>query len=164
MTSVEKSGNGVQITMPGLHVLTYQVEVIASQMLHQKFNDRHEWKLNEDIFRELCEIFGVPNIYLFASRLNKQVSHFCSWQPDPDAEHFDAFSISWSQFDLAYIFPSFALIARCLQKMCAEMARGWLIVPMWPSQPWMGTLLKMLINKPQLIMSRKDVLRQPSAA
>ena len=91
------------------------------------------------------------------------VPRFCSWQPDPDAEHFDAFSISWSQIDLVYIFPSFALIARCLQKMCAEMARGWLIVLMWPSQPWIGILLKMLINEPWLIM-RKDVLRQLSAA
>ena len=34
MTSVEKSRNGVQKTMSGLHVLTYQVEIIASQMLH----------------------------------------------------------------------------------------------------------------------------------
>ena len=24
-----------------------------------KFNDIHEWKLNEDTFKELCEEFGV---------------------------------------------------------------------------------------------------------
>lgn len=71
----------------------------------RKFNDRHEWKLNEDIFKEICKIFGVPNIDLFASRLNKQVPRFCSWKPDPEAEHFDAFSICWSQFELIYVFP-----------------------------------------------------------
>lgn len=69
---------------------------ILADAASQKFNDRHEWKLNEDIFRELCGIFGTPSIDLFASRLNKQVPRFCSWQPDPDAEHSDAFSICWS--------------------------------------------------------------------
>lgn len=129
----------------------------------RKFNDRHEWKLNVEIFQKLCNIFGVPIIDLFASRLNKQVPRFCSWHPDPEAEHFDAFSITWSQFPLVYIFPPFALIARCLQKMRAEMARGWFIVPFWPSQPWMGTLLKMLIREPRLIERRKDILRHPSS-
>lgn len=33
------------------------------------FNDKHEWKLNY-IFGELCGIFGVQTIDLFASRLN----------------------------------------------------------------------------------------------
>ena len=83
----------------------------------RKFNDKHEWKLNEDIFKELCEHFGVPSIDRFASRLNKQVPRFCSWKPDPEAEHFDVFSICWSQFELIYAFPPFALIARCLQKI-----------------------------------------------
>ncbi|XP_071518361.1 uncharacterized protein [Panulirus ornatus] len=59
------------------------------------FNDRHEWKLNEELFRALSEVFGVPSIDLFASRLNAQVTRFCSWKPDLDAEHFDAFSICW---------------------------------------------------------------------
>ena len=43
----------------------------------RKFNDRHGWTLNEDIFKELCEEFGVPSIDLLASRLNKQVPCFC---------------------------------------------------------------------------------------
>ena len=37
--------------------------------MSRKFNDRHEWKLDENIFNELCEIFGVPSIDLFTSRL-----------------------------------------------------------------------------------------------
>lgn len=130
----------------------------------RKFNDRHEWKLSEAIFRELCEVFGVPNIDLFASRLNKQVPRFCSWRPDPEAEYFDAFSINWSQFELVYIFPPFALIARCLQKIRAERARGWMIVPVWPSQAWMGSLLTMLIKEPRLIPRGMNVLSQPSTA
>ena len=53
-----------------------KVDLLLDAASH-KFNDRHEWKLNEDIFTELCEHFGVPIIDLFASRLNKQVPHFC---------------------------------------------------------------------------------------
>lgn len=127
----------------------------------RKFNDQHEWKLNENIFRELFSDFGTPEIDLFASRLNNQVSRFCSWKPDPEAEHFNAFAINWAQFDLVYMFPPFSLIARCLQKMQAEGARGWIVVPSWMSQPWMETLLRMLVKEPRLIKRRKDVLLHP---
>lgn len=124
MTSVEKSGNGVQQTMPGLHVVTLQEKGNSmADAASQKFNDRQEWKLNEAIFKELCCVFGVPNTDLLASRLNKQVPPFCSWQPDPEAEHFDAFSINCSHFELVNIFPPFALIARGLKK-CVWRRRG----------------------------------------
>ena len=45
--------------------------------------------------------------------------------------------------------------------MWAERARGWLVVPFWTSQPWMGTLLRMLVQGPRLIMRLKGVLSQP---
>lgn len=134
---------------------------IRADKASRTFNDRHEWRLNENIFRDICKIFGVPNIDLFASRLNKQVTRFCSWKPDPEAEFFDAFSISWARFDLVYIFPPFSLISRCLQKLRAEQATGWLVVPLWPSQPWMGALLQMLVKEPLLITKTKNVLTQP---
>lgn len=50
----------------------------------RKLNDRHAWKLNEDILRELGEILIVPTIDLFASKLNEQEPCFCSWKPDPE--------------------------------------------------------------------------------
>ena len=135
-------------------------ENILADTASRKFNDKHEWKLDENIFWEICKNFGTPSIDLFASRLNKQVNKFCSWKPDPEAEYFDAFSINWAQFELIYIFPPFAMIARCLQKMRAEKARGWMVVPLWTSQPRLGTLLKMIIKDPRLITQTKNVLRQ----
>lgn len=128
----------------------------------RKINDRHEWKLDSHIFTTLCNVFGTPSIDLFASRLNKQVNTFCSWLPDPEAKYFDAFSLDWSNFDLSYIFPPFSLIARCLQKLRAEQARGWMVVPLWPSQFWMGMLLQLLIDFPRLITNRRNVLTHPS--
>lgn len=134
---------------------------ILADTASRKFNDRHEWKLDEQIFRDICKIFGTPCIDLFASRLNKQIARYCSWKPDPEAEFFDAFSISWAQFELVYIFPPFSLISRCLQKLRMEQARGWLVVPLWPSQPWMGTLLRLLVQEPLLITKTSKVLTLP---
>lgn len=136
-------------------------ENILADTASRKFNDRHEWKLDEHIFRELCHIFGTPNIDLFASRLNRQVPQFCSWRPDPETNYSDAFTLNWAKFGLVYIFPPFSLIARCLQKLRAEGAKGWMIVPLWTSQPWMGTLLRLLVEDPRIIMRQKKVLTRP---
>lgn len=138
-------------------------ENVMADIASRRVNDRHKWKLNELIFQDLCHIFGTPSIDLFASRLNKQVAYFCSWKPDPEAAYFDAFSITWTIFDLCHTFPPFSLITRCLQKMRAERAKGWMVVPLWPSQPWMGMILRMLVDHPHIIMRRKDVLTHPSS-
>lgn len=129
----------------------------------RKFNDRHEWKLDVKVFQELCVTFGTPTIDLFASRLNRQVVNFCSWGPDPEANFIDAFAIDWAQFELIYCFPPFSLIARCLQKIRAEGCRGWIVVPFWPSQPWMGALLQLLVAPPRLIMQKRGLLRHPAS-
>ncbi|XP_045112508.1 uncharacterized protein LOC123505355 [Portunus trituberculatus] len=135
---------------------------IVADCASRTFNDRHEWQLDVDVFRRISLVFGAPSIDLFASRLNKQVATFCSWKLDPEATFFDAFTFNWAQFDLSYLFPSFSLIARCLQKIRAEQARGWIVVPIWPSQPWMGALLGLLIDYPRLLPSRADILTHPS--
>ncbi|MPD00508.1 hypothetical protein E2C01_095983 [Portunus trituberculatus] len=80
-------------------------ENTAADTASRIINDRHEWQLNVHIFRQLCGVFGTPVIDLFTSRLNNQV-----------------FSLNWAQFELSYIFPPFALITRCLQKLKAEVA------------------------------------------
>lgn len=137
---------------------------VLADAASRNFNDRHEWKLDPQLFQELCVIFGTPSIDLFASRLNKQLDCFCSWTPDPEAKYVDAFTLNWASFDLIYLFPPFSLITRCLQKMKEERAKGWIVVPMWTSQPWMGPLLQMLVKAPRLITQQTNVLRHPSSA
>ena len=41
------------------------------------------------------QAFFVPDIDLFASRLNKQMDSFVSWYPEPGVMHCNAFTISW---------------------------------------------------------------------
>ena len=44
-----------------------------------------EWELLEEAFRVIVKKFGVPEIDLFASRINKKCWRYCSWERDPDA-------------------------------------------------------------------------------
>ena len=77
------------------------------------FNENIEWKLHTDIF---CR---VTDIDLFASRLNKQLEKYVSWNPEPDAYASDAFSILWTNFN-PYIFCPFSLISQTLNKIKDE--------------------------------------------
>jgi hypothetical protein len=45
----------------------------------------------------------MPAIDLFTTRLNKQMSRYVSWFPEPDAVTADSFSFPWSEFN-PYIF------------------------------------------------------------
>lgn len=98
-------------------------------------------------FREITQRFGVPDIDLFASRVNTKWQAFCSWHRDPDAFAINAFTINWNQW-FFFGFPPFALIPRVLQKIRSERAHGILVVPYWPNQPWFPVFLSCLAEEP----------------
>jgi hypothetical protein len=77
---------------------------------------RLEWKLDPDIFQQICKISFMPDVDLFASRLNTQLVRFVSWKLDPDAWFYNAFSQPWKGF-IPYIFPPFSLLGKVLQKV-----------------------------------------------
>ena len=41
--------------------------------------DATEWKLNPALFHKTVENFGKADIYLFATRINKQLDRYVSW-------------------------------------------------------------------------------------
>ena len=45
--------------------------------------DSSEWKLLPQIFHQICQIKGTPEIVLFASRLSHQLPKYFAWTPDP---------------------------------------------------------------------------------
>ena len=97
--------------IPGKH------NVIAD-LASRKFQDSAEWMISTEIFDKLCSIFGIPDIDLFASRLNKQFEHYASWLPGLGSRIIDAMLVSWhSQY--VYIFPPFSMIWPALKK-CRE--------------------------------------------
>ena len=104
------------------------------------FERSSEWKLRESMFKHIVSIFGKPDIDLFASRINHQLSNYISWRPDPGAKAVDAFSINWSP-TYNYCFPPFSIILKVLQKTQQDKAQAIVVVPYWTTQNWFPVLL-----------------------
>ena len=65
-------------------------ENIIADLASRKFQDSHEWMLSLEVFKYLVELFQVPHIDMFTSRLSKQLLKYASWIPDPDLTSFIA--------------------------------------------------------------------------
>jgi ribonuclease HI len=126
------------------------------------FHDATEWKLNEEVFVSLCELWGKPDVDLFASRLNNQVECYVSWEPDPNAVHVDAFSMAWS-YSLCYIFPPFSCLMRTVWKIVADKSEAVVVAPNWRAQPWFMPLMKILVDRPVLLPRMERLLYLPYA-
>lgn len=122
-----------------------------------------EWMLNPCYLQTAIKRFVfAPEIDLFASRINKQFSKYCSYRPDPEAMHIDAFSISWSTLNF-YCFPPFSCILQTVQKIIQEKATGILVIPNWPTQPWYPLIAPLLLQSPQVCPPSQTLLQLPAA-
>ena len=134
---------------------------VSADFYSRNFSDSTEWMLKDNIFQRVCSHFFMPDIDLFASRLNKKLTRFISWFPEPGAFHVDAFSLSWSQFK-PYIFPPFNLIAKVLNKIVQDnVERAILILPFWRAQAWFPVLLERIISLPVRLPRHRDLLTLP---
>lgn len=115
-----------------------------------------EWELSEVAFQKIVQHFGNPEIDIFASRLNKKCAKYISWHRDPDAFIIDAFTIPWSDLYF-YSFPPFAVILKALRKIINDKAKGIMVVPFWPTQPWYP-LFKSLLVAESLVFKPSDTL------
>ena len=126
-----------------------------------------EWSLKEEVFVEVCGIFSLPKVDLFASRINRKLPCFVSWKPDPEAIAFNAFSFSWSPDVLYYAFPPFCILIRVLRKLIDDRATVLLIAPLWPSRPFFSRLLQLCVALPRILpkgalyMPQDPKLRHP---
>ena len=109
-----------------------------------------KWTLPRHLFIKICEIWGFPQIDLFASRLNAQLPNYISWSPDPYCVQVDAFTVSWAD-QFLYAFPPFILLSRTLKKIIVNEAELLLIVPCWPNQPWFPRALELLTDFPRIL-------------
>ena len=141
--------NGNWITASHLPGTLNCVADAESRSVH----DNMEWKLNPVLFERICQLWGTPEVDLFASRLNHQVPKYLAWKPDPKAMAIDAFTENWSKWDF-YAFPPFNLIGKVLQKVEADNGKGIIIVPFWPTQHWFAKFTQMCIFPPLVCFSR----------
>lgn len=116
------------------------------------FHRPTEWSLANDAFQMIVQRFGLPEIDLFASRLNHKVPTYCSWEPDPDSYHVDAFTLNWGTFDHCYAFPPFSLVGQVINKMIHDnVLKLVLVCPKWTAQHWYPLLLSCLVNLDSVI-------------
>ena len=106
-------------------------------------------------FSEISVIFHKPSIDLFASRLNYQCFPYVSWKADPASVHTDAFTFDWSKYHCFYAFPPFSLINKMLTKIEHDQAFGILIAPLWHTQSWFPTMLKLIVRTPIILHNRQ---------
>ena len=103
--------------------------------------------MKKKFFEKIVGNFGPVTIDLFASRVNCKVNQYYSYNLEADVIGTDAFSYCWSN-EILYAFPPFAIIAKVLSKIEAEIATGVLIVPLFTTQSWFTRLLRLLIHEP----------------
>ena len=133
--------------VPGLNNTTADVE---SRSIH----DNMEWQLHPGSFEKICNKWGIPEIDLFASRLNHQVGRYYTWKPDPGAEAVDTFTEDWSR-NTFYAFPPFNLVGRVLKKTEMDKAEGIIVVPFWPTQAWFSKFTTMCNDGPYILFNRR---------
>lgn len=133
---------------------------VAADKASRVFHDNTEWMLNREIFGNITKELFIPQIDLFASRINNQLDKYVSWKPDPGAHAVDAFSLDWST-NLFYAFPPFSLLGRVVQKLEADQAEGIVIVPNWPSQPWFPKVMSLAVTAPLILPKGKNTLKLP---
>ena len=124
----------------------------------RKFKDNIEWMLDEQLFFELTVLLGKPEIDMFASRLNKQLSRYVAWMPDPEAEAIDAFALDWKG-TFIYAFPPFSLVSSVVRKTIADEAEVLLVAPVWVTQNWYTAVLELLIDHPVIIKVKQNTLK-----
>ena len=119
--------------------------------------------LNSQYLQSALKILEFePKFDLFALRLNKQFENYCSYRPDPEASHIDAFSISWSKLQF-YCFPPFSCLLQAVRKILQEKAKGIIVIPNWPTQAWYHLLHPLLLKPPQVLHPSKKLLRLPAS-
>ena len=114
----------------------------------------------KDFEQVLQELQFIPDLDLFASRLNRQLPEFVSYRPDPESIAVEAFTVNWKNKKF-YAFPPFICVAMILQKIWKDQATGILIVPNWPNQIWYCQYSEMVIRA-FILPPRSDFLTLPS--
>ena len=89
-------------------------EKVDADLESRKINYDTEWKLNTELLQQALQIRRVnPDLDLFASRINTQLSSYVSFKHDSGPKAVDAFTLSWHDI-IFYAFPPFCVIPKVL--------------------------------------------------
>ncbi len=122
---------------------------------HRVEHPRHlerstEWSLDQEIANLLFDLWGLPIVDLFATRLNTKVEAFYARLPDPLALPGNPLQVDWSQ-GLLYMYAPQPLLSLALHKVIREEAQVIAIIPWWPRRGWFPLVLQLLVDLPVLL-------------
>lgn len=107
-----------------------------------RWKDRSAWQLLPALATQLQARFGHCTLDAFACRATALLPRYCSAGPDPGCFQRDAFTMSWTD-EQVWLNPPWELLQKVIYKVRTDNARGILIVPFWPAQPWWPSLLEL---------------------
>ena len=136
------------------------LNVIADGLSRRNQIQSTEWSLLPQIFKKVSRIWESPQVYLFATSLNKKLPLYVSPIPDPQAWAVDALNIPWKNL-VAYAFCPTALLPKVIQKLQFQVCRLILIAPGWPTKPWLWDLVEMSLDIPRQLPPTRTLLKQP---
>ncbi|XP_068712820.1 uncharacterized protein [Montipora foliosa] len=123
-------------------------ENLVADSLSREFSSNLEWSVDIDSFTQISSMTFVPDIDLFASRLNAKTDCFVSWHPEPGAMAVDG--------------PGpFSLLTLVLAKIHNDKALVLLIAPVWTTQNWYPLLLQLAVEQPILLPRKDNLLTLP---
>jgi len=134
------------------------------------FRSRHfarttEWSLCPQVFQaiqKMCpSLRRAGAVDLFASRLNRKLPKFVSWEPDPESLGTNAFTMNWNQWEALYAFPPFKIIERVLRKVRQDQVTVHFVAPIWDTAAWYPLILEMSVRKPVRLPRYPSLLTQP---
>ena len=109
------------------------LNVLADMLSKQ--NDRTDYQLCPEVFRQLDVLWGPHTLDCFASDVSKHCERYCSRTWNPGCWAANAFTIDWCQ-DNCWLFPPTFLIGSVLRFAKSSAAHCSLLIPNWPAQPW----------------------------
>ena len=118
-----------------------------------------DWALKQEVFNQITQKWGTPQVDLFASKENRKVKLFFSLKREDGALGVDALAQRWT-FQICYAFPPPVLIPAVIRKLRIENTTLILIAPHWPKRPWFSMLKELAIEPPWLLPVQKDLLSQ----
>lgn len=131
----------------------------VADRLSRKMNENMEWSLSQEVFLDVQANLGALDIDLFASRDNHKLDRYVSYLPDSKAVAVNAFSLTWT--NNSFLFPPFSLLGLVLQKIQQDRATVVLVAPVFHTQPWFPTLLRMICHQPFLLPKPESCLSLP---
>ena len=105
-----------------------------SRLPIKKGQGHTEGSLHQQIFNQICKVWHISMVDLFAAHLNYKLPIYVSPVPDKKAWKIDALNICWEGLD-GYVFCPVAILPQVIQKIITYPCRMIVLAPGWPGMP-----------------------------